>query len=332
MIAIHTGRYAAGFSLLELMVSILLGMLLTLGIVNIYLESTRNYVAEEDTARIQENGRFVMNHLKSELMQVGFYGGHADVGKIPAVAVGDDCVGLGNWVLDLGSSLEFVNDVSASLVTQRGTEFDCLPKSSIMPGTDVVSLKRTAGEARVRGGLYKPGSTSAQDRQWYLKIVNYGEQKSWFYSDTSGFPNGTIGAGSNTDYWEFYTQIYFIRRYSILPGDGIPTLCVAMLARNGMDSECLVEGVEDLQLEFGVDTSGDGAPNIFTDQPSAIEVEHAVVARISILLRGIRTIAGYSNAKSYRLGSKLLPARNDAYMRRVMTTTVALRNAYRPSL
>ena len=325
-------KTVGGFSLVELMVSILLGMLLTLGIVNIYLESTRNYVAEEDTARMQENGRFAMNHLKRELMLAGFYGGHADVAKMPAVAVNDDCVSSGRWALDPGSPLEFINDFDSSLVTQQGTELDCLPDHSIMPGTDVFSLKRTAGEARVRGGVYREGSNAAQDRQWYLKIGNYGEEKSWFYSNTSGFPQQTIGVSSNTDYWEFYVQIYFIRRYSVVPGDGIPTLCLAMLARDGMDSECLVEGVEDLQFEFGVDTSGDGFPNKFVSQPGAIDIERSVVARVSVLLRGIRTIAGYTNSKSYVLGSKFVAAKNDAYLRRVMATTIQLRNVRRPLL
>lgn len=321
-----------GFSLLELMVSTLLGLVLTLGIVNIFLESTRNYVAEEDTARIQENGRFAMNHLKRELMLVGFYGGHADVAKMSAVAVADDCVSSGNWVLDPDTPLEFINDFEASLVTQKGTEFDCLPAHSILPGTDVLSLKRTAGEATVKGGVFRDGSSAANDRQWYLKIARYGDEKSWFYSDTSGFPSGTVGATSNVDFWEFYAQIYFIRRYSVVPGDGIPTLCLAMLTRDGMDSECLVEGVEDLQLEFGVDTSGDGVANIFLSQPNGLDIKRSVVARLSLLLRGIRSIAGYSNTQSYVLGEKFVAAKNDAYLRRVMTTTVQLRNGHRPLL
>jgi Tfp pilus assembly protein PilW len=296
------------------------------------LESTRNYVAEEDTARIQENGRFAMNHLKRELMLVGFYGGHADVAKMSAVAVSDDCVRSGNWVLDPSSPLEFINDFDSALVTQKGTEFDCLPTRSIMPGTDVFSLKRTAGEATVEGGVFRDGSKAANDRQWYLEIANYGERKSWFYSDKSGFPSGTVSVSSNIDFWEFYVQIYFIRRYSIVPGDGIPTLCLAMLTRDGMDSECLVEGIEDLQLEFGVDTSGDGVPNTFVSEPNTVDIERSVVARISILLRGIRAIAGYTNTQSYVLGKKFVAAKNDPYLRRVMTTTVQLRNGRRPLL
>jgi type IV pilus assembly protein PilW len=318
-----------GFSLLELMVSTLLGLVLTSGIVSLYLESARHYVVEEDTARIQENGRFAMNHLKRELMLVGFYGGHADVARMSAVAVSDDCVSSGNWVLDPSSPLEFINDFDSSLVTQEGTELDCLPARSIMPGTDVLSLKRTAGEATVDSGVFRDGSNAANDRQWYLEIANYGEKKSWFYSGNSGFPSGTVGVSSNIDFWEFYAQIYFIRRYSIVPGDAIPTLCLAMLTRDGMDSECLVEGVEDLQLEFGVDTSGDGVANTFVSQPNALDIERSVAARISILLRGLRVIAGYTNTQSYVLGKKFVAAKNDAYLRRVMTTTVQLRNVGR---
>ena len=43
-----------GLSLVELMRSIVLGLLIVAAVIGVYLESKRNYAAEEEVARIQE--------------------------------------------------------------------------------------------------------------------------------------------------------------------------------------------------------------------------------------------------------------------------------------
>ena len=321
-----------GFSLIELMISIMLGLMLSLGIVNVYLGSKRNYAAEEDMARIQENGRYAINFLKRELMQVGFFGGRLDVDEMPSASVTTDCVASGNWALDADKPLELINDFSSSVITKNGTTLSntCLVGSEVQPGTDIFSVKRTAGEPTVMDGVYKTGVTAATNNQWYLRVENYGDQKAWLYNDTSGFPSG-IGAGTKVDYWEFYSQIFYIRNYSLVSTDGIPTLCVKRLVGSAMTTECLVEGVEDMQVEYGIDTDFDGSPNQFAGDPNTPDIEDAVVARVYLLLRGTSPIAGYTNSKSYNLGQKLVAAKNDAYLRRVMTTTVKMRNLILPS-
>lgn len=326
-------RRAQGFSLIELMISIMLGLMLSLGIVNVYLGSKRNYAAEEDMARIQENGRYAINYLKRELMQVGFFGGRLDVDEMPSAGVSTDCVAGGNWALDAREPMELINDFSASLVTKNGTTLSntCLVVAEVQLGTDIFSVKRTAGEPTVLDGVYKTGVTEATDNQWYLRVKNHGDQKSWLYNNISGFVAADIGAGSKVDYWEFYSQIFYIRNYSVVAADGIPTLCVKRLVGSAMTTECLVEGVEDMQVEYGLDTDLDGFPNQFVGDPNTPNIDDAVVARVYLLLRGTNPIAGYTNSKSYNLGQKLVGAKNDAYLRRVMTTTVKMRNLILPS-
>ncbi|RLA50940.1 MAG: hypothetical protein DRR42_11720 [Gammaproteobacteria bacterium] len=324
---------SGGFSLVELMVSVLLGIVLSLGIVSVYLESKRNYIAEEDTARIQENGRFALNYLKRELMQAGFYGGKLTVNQMPSVSVGTDCVASGNWALDANEPLEFINDYTTSLTTNKGTILNCLP-AEIKSGTDIFTVKRSSGEPTLKNGVYKTGVTAATSNQWYLKFENYGDTKSWQNGSTA--ITGTEATeDSKVDFWEFYTQVFFIRNYSIASVDAIPTLCVARLVGSAMATDCLVEGVEDMQIEFGIDEDSDGTPNRFMDNPSDADITDAVVARIYLLLRGTSEIAGYTNDKTYNLGQKSItidPDDKDRYLRRVMTTTVQMRNATLPSL
>ena len=323
-----------GLSLVELMVSIVLGLILTAGIIGVYLESKRNYSAEEEMARIQENGRFSLNMLKRELTLAGFYGGNLEMDDLTAAAVTTDCAAGVNWALDTaGDALELISDYSSSFLTVNGTSFNCLTGSEIEGGTDIFSIKRTAGDFTLKNGAYNDGLGAADTSQWYLKLVTYGQDKEWVYIGSAGaFDAADVGAGTEVDYWEFFTKIFYIRNFSTTAGDGIPTLCVERLMGDAMATECLVEGVEDMQIEFGVDTDGDGVPNQFKTSPTATEISSAVTARVYLLLRSIGPVVGHTDTKTYNLGQKNVVAKNDGFIRRVFSTTVQLRNSVLPEV
>jgi type IV pilus assembly protein PilW len=102
------------------------------------------------------------------------------------------------------------------------------------------------------------------------------------------------------------------------------------LAGDQMTSRCLVEGVEDMQFEFGIDTDADGVPNQYKALPAGDEMRQAVTARIYLLLRSINLLSGYRDEKVYTLGQKTVGARHDAYLRRVFTSTVRIQNRIEP--
>jgi type IV pilus assembly protein PilW len=90
----------------------------------------------------------------------------------------------------------------------------------------------------------------------------------------------------------------------------------------------LVEGIEDMQIEFGIDTNDvDLAANYFESEPDETEIPNVVSARIFLLVRSLRPITGYENTKTYQLGNKAVPAFNDGFYRRVYSTSVPIRNA-----
>jgi type IV pilus assembly protein PilW len=97
-------------------------------------------------------------------------------------------------------------------------------------------------------------------------------------------------------------------------------------------TECLVEGIEQLQLEFGIDETGDQLADRFEVAPGLAELRTAVAVRIYLLVRSLHSVAGYVDTRSYTLGSARLEAPNDGYYRRLMQTTVLLRNngGFRP--
>tara|TARA_R110002110_G_scaffold415765_1_gene655151 strand:- start:33463 stop:33765 length:303 start_codon:yes stop_codon:yes gene_type:complete len=92
-------------------------------------------------------------------------------------------------------------------------------------------------------------------------------------------------------------------------------------------TECFVEGVQDMQLEFALDDDGDNLIDRMVSAPTAVELQRAVAVRLHLLLRSVNPVNGYTNRHSYSLGGKVVLAANDAFYRRVVRTTVPLRNA-----
>jgi len=329
----HFPTGQAGISLIELLVSLLLGMFLSAGIVVTYLESKRNYAMEEEMARIQENGRYSLSLLKRELMLAGFFGGYLAPEEITATAINSDCAS-GNWALNASSAIELTNnhDADADPQTNMGTTLTCLDGAEIQANTDVLAIKRTAGEPSLRNGVLADSYVSSADQKWYLRIVDYGDVLEWNKLAASDLqdPNGPAAPGVNVSYWEAYSKIFFIRNYSQDPTDGIPTLCTQSLEGDDMTEQCLVEGIEELQVEFGIDTDIDGIANVYKPAPSSTEMANAVVARIYLLVRSRDSQSGYTNTKTYQLGQRTVTAANDGFLRRVFSTTVGIRNATLP--
>ncbi|CAA0097236.1 Uncharacterised protein [Halioglobus japonicus] len=318
-----------GLTLVELLVALLLGLLLSAGMVSAYLVAKRNYYYEEEMARMQENGRYAMRLLSREFAMAGFYGGIPSSSVITPEAVGGDC-SAENWALDRAASLDLVNDYAGQSppVSQHFTELTCLQPATIIHGTDLVAIKRTAAEASLLRGVVAPTLTSSTVEGWYLRLL-HGTVPSWEKLRPVDLRDASRALPSLA-YWEAITRVFFIRAYSSEPGDDIPSLCMETLAGDEMTTRCLVEGVENLQLEFGIDIDGDGAPNQYISAPTTAQLENAVAARIHLLLRSIGKLSGHEDDRDYRLGQKMLPATHDTYMRRVISSTVVLRNYITP--
>jgi type IV pilus assembly protein PilW len=116
--------------------------------------------------------------------------------------------------------------------------------------------------------------------------------------------------------WHQYrTQIYFIANDD-KPGDGIPTLKRAELGAGTFSIVPLVDGVENMQIEYGLDTAvpTTGAPTVFTADPDSYlgcapavcmgYWRNTVAAKIYLLTRNTTTTQGYIDSKVYTLGLK----------------------------
>ena len=69
-------RYGQGLSLVEVMVSLVIGMIILAGIFSVYLSNSQSFRFNSQLARIQENGRFALSLLENDI-RMAAYGGCA---------------------------------------------------------------------------------------------------------------------------------------------------------------------------------------------------------------------------------------------------------------
>jgi type IV pilus assembly protein PilW len=64
----------AGFNLIELMIAMVLGLIVSLGITQVFLSAKNTYVTQDAAAGIQEDARFVLSKMLQEIRMVGMFG------------------------------------------------------------------------------------------------------------------------------------------------------------------------------------------------------------------------------------------------------------------
>jgi type IV pilus assembly protein PilW len=145
----------------------------------------------------------------------------------------------------------------------------------------------------------------------------------------------------------YETHIYYVANNDN-SGDHIPTLKRAELrvlddGTLGFVPVPLVEGIENMQLEYGVDTDGDRKPDLFTPTPgsangcaapacAATNWRNVMSVKLNLLARNTEPTPGYTDGHRYVLGHLAdgsengVAAPGDHYKRHVFQSLVPMPN------
>ena len=305
-------RSQLGISLLELMISMTIGLFLLAGLVAVYVNSAQSSVELNKAAQQIENGRFAMQNIADDLRHAGYYGQYYEIVAPTAVGLPAPC--------DYGASgAPYAGLKEALLVPIQGygawdaALSTCLPAANHKSGTDILVIRRadtnitTAGNFEI-GRLYVQTNANAADGN-----------NPWVRAATS--TAGTLGTGNTFSLLDkssqpgpvrkLHVHIYFVSPCSkplVCTGtstdDGIPTLKRMELINGGFNVVPIAEGIENLQFDYGVDTDNDGAPEApFIETPATPQDWANVVAvNVNLVARNVEQTAGYSDSKTYQVG------------------------------
>lgn len=339
-------RGASGFSLIELMISITVGLLILAALLGVFLQGSKARSQNDRISRQIESGRYAMQLLGREIQQAGYFA-HFN----PSLETG---VGLPTPATKPNACETGLAGLTAALPLHvqgydEGVDAPgCL--SDVRSGSDILVIRRVSNcvpgsadcDAAVNGDyLFQASQCDAPSELGAVPAVHF-RLTNVAGAATLRKRNCTTLA----DVQRYLVRIYFVANNN-KPGDGVPTLKRAELGSGGFRIVPLVDGIETLQLQHGLDlnTPRSGAPSVFTADPdayaacSAVTVPRctdywrAVVAiHVQLLARNIEATPGYSDTKTYTLGQKadgtarVVGPFNDGYARQVHQAVSRLHN------
>jgi type IV pilus assembly protein PilW len=335
-------RAARGFTLVELMIAVTIGLLILAGMTSLFVRNSRSQAEIEKANRQIENGRYAIDTLTGDLRNAGFYGEFDPTPLASPPAVPDPCA----------SSLAAIR-AALPLHVQGYDNGAAMPAcvQDQRPGTDVLVVRHTrtcnAGEgdcdeAGVEGPMFQASLCNNGSELDSGNLANYYALD----TDTTKLDRHRRDCTTVAPSRRYLTHIYYVANND-KTGDGIPTLKRAEL--RVVDGTLqfvpvpLVEGIDNLQLEYGIDTNGDGKADLFSSDPGGANGcsdatcavsnwRNVVTVKLNLLARSTEATQGYSDSRKYVLGRKadgtdnqVGPA-NDGFKRHVFQSQVPLPN------
>lgn len=350
-----------GITLVEIMIALVLSLLLLAGVMQIYLSNKQTFRTSEGLSRVQENTRYAMEMMLTEIRMAGYFGCNQET---------DIQNNLNN-----PTSLNFAYDISLPILgynAETTSSWDPVMSATgltvgtgtgeqVRPGSDILVVRRVGDnpinlvktQPPTSAGIFiapKLNPEPIQDGD--ILIISDCSKSTLFqvkkYTNSSGVIVHSVGGSHSpgnaekdlrTDGKSYSTDAQLLKPetrvyYIGTNDDGEPTL--KMKYNNSANSEELAEGVENLQVLYGMDTNSpeDGVANQYlrADEVAPTDWDKVVAVRIAMLVRSTNNIIDDSDDTDYSLLDETIGTATtfthdaDHRLRYVATSTIKLRN------
>lgn len=361
----------AGFTLLELLIAMAMGVAVMSGVVSVLVVSKSNYITERELAALQENARFALKFMTEEIQMAG-YNGCSDQTLNVANSVNfsaDDAWYLGG--VGLVGYEEFDNETdragfpddyedaasyySDSIAIRRGEQSGLRiapgppyhnPNSANIPLNDAHDIKPgtimviSSADCQQVGVFQMTGPTNNSNNATNI-VHNTGRGGNPSPGNCTKDLGGNFSCGSGTSLGSTYppgsslmrmrSMGFYVGTSSI--GSGVPALFRTYLDLDEanetaiVNSEELVQGVEIMQISYGVDLVGDdGLADQYMDADNASMDWDAVVSvRLNLRMRSVFPVYNENVAYGEFMGIDDTDG-SDRFMRQLVGTTIQIRN------
>jgi type IV pilus assembly protein PilW len=276
-----------GFSLVEMMIAMTIGLMITAGLVTIFANTSNSQAEMRRSAQQIENGRYAMDVLSQDFQVTGYFGAYRKI-SAPTTAPDPCSLTIGASAGDLkdGINLPVQAYNAASLAAVPALPASCaayLPASNLSPGSDIVVVRRSdtqylpIGTATPAGQVYTQANPSTID-------MHLGGGTTTCASRADGTTGTSIVTRrlqypastdicSTTTSPAAYVRQYHVHIYFVAPcnnpstgtlcdsaadgGNPIPTLkrleLTATSGATAFKTVNIAEGVEFMKLGYGID-------------------------------------------------------------------------------
>jgi len=287
---LSTAAVQRGFTLIELMVGITVGLILIVGLTITFANTSQSYGEMHKQSQMIENGRYALDVLRDDLQHAGFFGSRTQLPATPGAAPDPCDVALGALATAIALPVQAYDSPATSPIA------GCLPVADQVAGTDIVVIRRADPEvlaaAPIANDLYVQASASGIEVQvgnpagFLLPSLNADNTVNVVGTKATGGQAPTVKKMMNValaaplitatrvaaDIRKLHVHVYFVAPCSrpaagqascTAAADGgtpIPTLKRLELNVDAGGAATLqvrpiAEGIENLQVEYGFDTT-----------------------------------------------------------------------------
>jgi type IV pilus assembly protein PilW len=300
--------FQSGVSIVEILVVLALSLVLTLGVSQIYLGSKQTYRLQEAQSRLQENGRYAMEVLANDLREIG----HKGCRSLPSYS--------GEYFFSVNALSPPFSDTSANPLGPSVTGYEggnMGPSTSNQPGwpgvpnsavtgTDIVNVQfaKTCGGQLQSGVVARSGSSlsiaptntcSINNGQVLVladcshievfrvstatPVNNPNPSNLIFNNTTNNFAWFLFNHNIDSEVMLYNSHTYYIGLFNNEPS------LYRQENSNGAPPQPLVEGIEDMQITYGLDADGDGSANQYFSADNVNNWNQVVAVHIDLLIR-----------------------------------------------
>ncbi|MDG1733510.1 MAG: PilW family protein [Thalassotalea sp.] len=280
---------STGFTLIEVMVSLTLGLfMLTMGMQSLLLIN-KSFVAVKQSAHMQENARFTFNFISRDIVQSRYWSDLLAFSEIEgSLNLSDEsnqnCIESGNsWGAQIQQSIFAVNNSSG--------EYTCASNDGYLRG-DILTLR-----------YIEPTPTILTDSE-QLYIKSNGNIHKAFLGKDKNLISNALTSSSTTH--EIVSHSYFIgdsnRRCN---NQVIPALYWQTLVNGRPQKEELLSGVENLQVQFGVDENLNSITDKYVNANQVLNWRDVKSVKIDLLVRSQCPDMTHLDKKTYYIGDEV---------------------------
>ena len=309
-----------GFSLVELMIALVLGLVLSAGVYQVFTNSTQTYQLSDSLSNLQENLRFAVGRLQYETRMAGHKGcligepfnnldtaaGDPVYGRLPVTGWEADATDIGDAYTNDDFTLANTSLTQATV----GTALPADLAGTVLPGSDVLLVNNaTRANVALTGHPGANANTIVSDGNTgipagkIIMAVTSDCTGGDIFQKTNAATSASLTKGSgqspgnqtpvnngfnatydnNASIYEFTSTAYYIGRRD---ANAPPSLYMHRLdAGDPFNAVELVEGVENMQVLYGLTNPGGDTVINYVSADNVNNWANVASVRIGLLLR-----------------------------------------------
>lgn len=335
----------AGISLIELMIAIAIGFFLSSVIIEMHISNRNTFSATADLANMQENLRFGSQIMSDEFRMTGYIGcvkpsNNVFTNTIPSPPWNENfaipLVGYEAANTNPGQTVNLANQATSTTAANWSPALPITTASNpvISQYSDAILVSHAATATISTVTALGTNSLTAPGVGSMINNANLGTLPALYVSDCgysqtfipTSVSTSSVGYNSLTQSFPIGSEIMVGHTALFFVGTASGATEPSLFRQVGTQApDSIADGIENMQILYGVDTDADGYPNQYMPGNTAT-MANVVTIRLGLLAQTNSNHEPSASVKTYTLAGTTVQTPSDQLMRQAVDLTFRIRN------